>query len=132
MPPRASSMPQPWPAVSPDHTNDTERRSFGAVRKRPICGSLMIVGEGEILEPDAIEDVLSGRQVLDQRLGGEIAFRQRIDSDRAADALEAVGGRGLDQHARRPVGARPDHAGIGRDVARLNAVGDDAAGRPRG
>jgi hypothetical protein len=45
MPPRASSMPQPWPAVSPDHTNDTERRSFGAVRKRPTFGSLVIIGK---------------------------------------------------------------------------------------
>ena len=44
MPPRASSMPQPWPAVSPDQTNEIERRSLGAVRKRPICGSLMTVG----------------------------------------------------------------------------------------
>jgi hypothetical protein len=39
IPPRASSMPQP-PAVSPDHTNETLRRSLGAVRKRPICGAL--------------------------------------------------------------------------------------------
>ena len=45
MPPRASSMPQPCPAVSPDQTNDTERRSAGAVRKRPTTGSLTIVGD---------------------------------------------------------------------------------------
>ena len=31
MPPRASSMPQPWPAVSPDQTKDTER---AVVRRR--------------------------------------------------------------------------------------------------
>src|SRR6516225_6211881 len=37
MPPRASSMPQPPPAVSPDHTNETARRSLGAVRKCPTC-----------------------------------------------------------------------------------------------
>ena len=109
MPPRASSMPQPWPAVSPDHTNETERRSAGAVRKRPTIGSPTIVGDGEILKADAVEDVLAGRQILDQRLGGEIAFRQRVDEDAAADGLEAVGGRDLDLHARRAVGARPDH-----------------------
>jgi hypothetical protein len=45
MPPRASSMPQPWPAVSPDHTNEIERRSPGAVRKRPVAGSPTIVGD---------------------------------------------------------------------------------------
>ena len=44
-PPRDSSMPQPCPAVSPDHANATERRSLGAVRKCPIAGSLKIVGD---------------------------------------------------------------------------------------
>jgi hypothetical protein len=45
MPPRASSMPQPWPAVSPDQTNEIERRSLGAVRKRPVIASPTMVGE---------------------------------------------------------------------------------------
>jgi hypothetical protein len=47
MPPRASSMPQPWPAVSPDHTNEIERRSPGAVRKRPVTLSPTMVGEAQ-------------------------------------------------------------------------------------
>jgi hypothetical protein len=80
---------------------------------------------GVVLETDAVEDVLPGRQAFEERLGGEVGFRQRVDMDRAADGLEAVGGGDLDQHARGPVGARPDHAGIDRDVARLDAVGDD-------
>ena len=45
MPPRDSSMPQPCPAVSPDHTKLMERLSLGAVRKRPTLGSPEIVGE---------------------------------------------------------------------------------------
>jgi hypothetical protein len=45
MPPRASSIPQPPPAVSPDHTNETVRRSLGAVRKRPTCGAPSTVGK---------------------------------------------------------------------------------------
>ena len=80
---------------------------------------------GQILEADAIEDVLPGRQALDQRLGGEIGLRQRIDEHGAVDGLEAVGGRNLDQHARRPVGARPDHGGVVGDVAGLDAMGDE-------
>ena len=60
-----------------------------------------------ILKPDAIEYVLPGRQTLGQRLSGEIGLRQRIDEDRAANVLEAVGGSDLDQHARRPVRTRP-------------------------
>jgi hypothetical protein len=54
---------------------------------------------GMILEPDAIEHILAGRQPIDQRLGGEIGLRQCVDGDGAADDLEAVGGRHLDQHA---------------------------------
>ena len=79
---------------------------------------------GQILEAEAIEDVLVRRQVLDQRLCGEIGFRQRVDEHRAPDVAEAVGGRDLDQHARGTVSARPDHAGIDRHVARLHAVSD--------
>jgi len=44
MPPRASSMPHPWPAVSPDQTKEMSRAWAGAVRKWPICVSLKIVG----------------------------------------------------------------------------------------
>jgi hypothetical protein len=78
-----------------------------------------------VLEADAIEDVLPGPQAFDQRLGGEVGLGQRIDVDRAANGLEAVGGRDLDQHARGAVGAGPDNARIDRHVARLDAVGDD-------
>jgi hypothetical protein len=65
---------------------------------------------GQILEADAIADVGARRQVLDQRLGGEVAFRQRIDGGSGEDVAEAVGRRHLDQHAGRPVGARPHDA----------------------
>ena len=88
MPPRVSSMPQPCPAVSPDHTNETERRWFGAVRKCPTCGSLDDRRRSQILKADAIEDVLTGRKILEQHLGGEIALRQRVDRDRVADVAK--------------------------------------------
>src|SRR5262249_29838141 len=74
--------------------------------------------------PDTIEDVLPGRQALDQRLGGEVGFRQRIDVDGVADGLEAVGRRHLDQHACGSIRASPNDAGIDRYVARLDAVRD--------
>jgi hypothetical protein len=45
MPPCEVSMPQPWPAVSPDHTNEIERLLEGAVRKRPTVGSPISVGD---------------------------------------------------------------------------------------
>ena len=102
--------------MSPDQRNEIERRSCGAVRKRPI-GRLAEHGRGEILKADAVEDILARRQVFDQRLGGEIGFRQRVDEDRALNVAEAVGRCDLDQHARRPVGARPDYAGIDGHIA---------------
>ncbi len=101
MPPRASSMPQPWPAVSPDHTKLIERLSLGAVRKRPTCGSPTTVADDRSWEAHAVEHILSGRETVDQDLGCEIAFRQRIDERAAVDVLEAVGGGKLHQHARR-------------------------------
>jgi hypothetical protein len=78
-----------------------------------------------ILEANAIEQLLPGRQPVEQRLGGEVGLRQRVDKGGVADGLEAVGGRDLDMHARGPVGARPDDGGIGRHVARLDAMRDE-------
>jgi hypothetical protein len=49
---------------------------------------------------------------LDQDLGGEIGFGQRIDENRTVDDFETVRGRDLGQHARGAVGARPDYGGI--------------------
>ena len=60
-------MPQPWPEVSPDQTNDTERRSPGAVRKCPPCASLCD-RRGEVFEPHAVENILPGRQTFEQHL----------------------------------------------------------------
>jgi hypothetical protein len=82
------------------------------------------VGVGEVAEADAVEDVLAGRQVLQQHLGGEITLRQRGDRRQGAGILELLGGRHLDQHLGGPVGARPDHAAVAAGVARLHAVGD--------
>jgi hypothetical protein len=82
---------------------------------------------GQILEADTIEDVLARRQPLDQGIGGKIGFGQRVDEHGAVDGLEAVGGRNLSQHARRPIGARPDHGGVVGDVAGLDAVSNERA-----
>jgi hypothetical protein len=60
----------------------------------------------------------------DQRLGCEIAFRQSIHETLVPDVLEAVGGRRLDQEARGAIRARPYHARVGRNIARLYAVRD--------
>ena len=93
------------------------------MRKRPTTGSLDDVGMREVAEADAIEDVLSGGQVFQQHLGGEVALGQCRDRRQRPGIGEGLGGRNLDHHLRRPVGARPDHAAIGADVAGLHAMG---------
>ena len=85
----------------------------------------------EILEADAVEDVLAGRQTFEQQLGGQVAVRQRIHECALPHVLEAVRRRNLDPHPRRAVGPRPDHAGVDRHVAGLHAMRDQRpVGRP--
>ena len=83
------------------------------------------VGMREVAEADAIEDVLPGGQVFQQHFGGEVAFGQRRDRRQRPRIGEGLGGRDLDHHLRRPVGARPHHAAIGADVAGLHAMGNE-------
>jgi hypothetical protein len=105
MPPSSGLMPQPCPA--------TGRRSAEAAGD----GFAGNAGMGEIAELDAIEDVLPCGQVLDQHLGGEIAFRQRVDRRQCPDVLEGIGGGDFNQHLRRTVRTRPHHAAARVDVA---------------
>ena len=93
MPPRDSSMPQPWPAVSP--TRRTRARAVGRRAEAADDGFAHDGRRREILKSHAIEDVLPGRQVLDQGLRGQVSFGQRIDKV-SPDALEAVGRGDLD------------------------------------
>ncbi|MFK4511613.1 hypothetical protein ABIF81_006791 [Bradyrhizobium daqingense] len=79
----------------------------------------------EIAEANAVKDVLAGGQMFNQHLRGEVALGQRRDRRQCAGIPERISRRDLDQHLRRPVGARPHHAAAGGDVARLHAVGDN-------
>ena len=81
-------------------------------------------GRGMVLERDAVEDILPTRQAFNQGLGGEVGFRQRVDIDGIADGLEAFRGGDLDQHTGCTIGARPDNAGIDRNVTGLDSVRD--------
>jgi hypothetical protein len=64
--------------VSPDHTNEIERRSSEAVRKRPDDRLADSLRRPQILEPQPVENVLPGWQILNQYFGGKIRFRQGI------------------------------------------------------
>jgi hypothetical protein len=78
----------------------------------------------DVFEPNAIEDILTGRQIVERELGREVAIGQRIGGCGAENGLETFNGRGFDAHARRPVGARPHHCRAGIDIAGLDAAQD--------
>ena len=125
MPPRASSIPQPWPAWSPDPA----KRDRTAVARRGTKAAHHRLADArrscEIPKSDAVEDILAGRELFEQQLGREIAVRQSIHKGAVAHSLEVVGGGDLDLHPSRPIATCPDHPGIDAHVARLQAVGDE-------
>ncbi|MGY3645665.1 hypothetical protein ACVWW2_000956 [Bradyrhizobium sp. LM4.3] len=123
MPPSSGLMPQPCPATSPPQTKLTSRRSAGAVRQAAGHRLALHRGVRKVAEADAIKDVLPARQVFDQHLCGEVALGQRRDRRQRAGIPERLRRRHLDQHLRGTVGARPDHATVDGDVARLHAMG---------
>ena len=120
-------MPQPWPAVSPDQAKRMSRLEAGAVRKRPTIGSDSGVDVGEVGGRHAIEDVLVGGEVGEQPLDRVVAGRRGIERRQARGIGEILGRRDLEHDARRAVGARPDHAAGGIDIARLDAMGEGGA-----
>ena len=118
------------PALPGGICRPNERDRASVARRRAEAADHWLAGNGgrrEVLEADAVENVLPCGQSFDQCLCREIGFGQRVDENRAVDDLEAVGRRDLGQHAGRTIGARPDHGGIDRDVAGLDAVGDERA-----
>src|SRR6185312_8993062 len=78
------------------------------------------VAEIEVAYP--VEHGLAGRDAAQADLRGVVGG---LDRQRSLDALgvgEAFGGGVFDDHAGRPVGATPDDAAVGLQVARLHAL----------
>ena len=128
-----SSMPQPWPAVSPDQAKRTVRAvEAGAVRKRPTIGSETRLMSVEIGRGQAVKDVLVGRQILDQP---HLTAKSLPGSASSGDEREPASAKALGRRNTRPSpapGGRPASRScrrLGVDIARLHAVRED---RPRG
>ena len=79
----------------------------------------------EVAKPDTVENLLPGRQVLQQHFRGEIALGQRGDRRQHPCVGKGLRGGDFDQHLRGAVGARPYHAAIGADVTGLHAGSND-------
>ena len=105
--------------ATPDETDVTPIGWRGA--EAPDHRLALDAGMREVAKPDAVEDLLPGRQVLQQHFRGEVAFGQRRDRRQRPGVGKGFRRRDLDQHLRRTVGARPYHAAIGADVAGLHA-----------
>ncbi len=73
------------PALAHGVARPQERDRAPFLRRRAEMADLRLAeyGRRQILKAQAIEDVLVRRQVFEQRLGGEIGFRQRVDEYRA-------------------------------------------------
>ncbi len=76
----------------------------------------------EVLRREAVEDVLSRRQVREQALHRKVSLWQRVDRVDRAGVGKALRRRDLRPDPCGTVGAGPDHAGRRVDVARLHAV----------
>ncbi len=78
----------------------------------------------QVLEADAVEDVLAGRQAVEVDLGSEVARLVGNGTQETARSAERLGGSDLDHHATGSIGAGPHHRAGGGHVAALHTVGD--------
>ncbi len=122
--PRSASMPQALTGgvVRPDELHVALGGGRGAEmadhrRRRRVD----VVQVGEY---NAVENVLIGRQILDELLGGEVAFGQCVQRRQTAGIGEILAGGDFEHRLGGTVGTRPHHARIGGDVARLRVVAD--------
>jgi hypothetical protein len=67
---------------------------------------------------------LSGRQIVDLKLGGEIALWQRVDESAAHYVFEAIRSRDFELHPRGAIGSGPHDARVDIDIAGLQTMGD--------
>jgi hypothetical protein len=104
--------------------NDTSRRLRGAVVNEPTAGSERALWPVEILERHAVEDLLAGREVVDEDLAREVVVGAEDRPAQRPRVVEARRRGDLDQHPAGAVGARPHDPGVGGDVAALDAVGE--------
>ena len=68
MPPRDGSIPQPWPAVSPDQTNDIELFICWRGPEMTGLGFTRYPGFTDVFKPHPVENILPGRKTFEQQL----------------------------------------------------------------
>ena len=116
------------PALARGVARPHERNRASISRRSPKASDTRLtdsLGRPQILESQPIENVLSGRQVFDQRLSGKIRLGQRVGERGVTNLFEAVCRGRFNQHASGPVRTSPHHARIDRHIAGLHAVRDD-------
>ncbi len=100
---------------------------FPRARRSAEMSDLRLAGDAALVQRfklHAVENIPSGRQAIEQQFCGEIGAGQCVGRCPAKHGLEILVGRAFHPHPRRPVRPRPDHCGVGRDVARLNSGGN--------
>jgi len=124
-------MPQPCPASSPDHAKVMVRGPLGAVQAagRRRAPGLEI---GQVLEQDAVVNVLPGGQAGEVHPRGEVGLGERGRADDAPGVPERVRRGVLHDESRGAIGLAPDDGPIRGHVSALHATGDAGAQPVRG
>ena len=104
-------MPQPWPATSPPQANETPPRPRAGCGSEPATGSARWPpAVAAVLEADAVEDRAGpgGRPGRSTRAVKSVSAGAAGPTTRARRRAKRSVRRVLDDHARGPVGLRPD------------------------
>jgi hypothetical protein len=112
------------PALAGGVGRPRERHIVQPLRRRQkaaLRGHARIARAGEIFEPHAVENALSGRQLGEIDAPRKSARLARGGSHHPACTLERPGGRIFDDHARRAIGAAPEDCAVARDITARNA-----------
>jgi hypothetical protein len=96
----------------------------GRRAESPGRGCAQHLGIGEVLEQNAVEDVLPGGQSAEVHPRGEIGFGQRGGPDDPPDVSECFRRGVLDDEPRGTVGPAPDDGSVAGDVIALDPAGD--------
>ena len=111
--------------AGPDEADGAPVKRCGAEPADDRLGDAVAVVE--IGRGEAVEDVLIGQQIVEHAFDRKIAAGQCVNRRQPNRRRKTLGRRIFDRNARRAVGPRPDHAGLGIDITRLDAMRE---GRP--
>ena len=132
MPPREVSMPQPCPQVSADHASRTRQPGAWRGAELPHLRRADDARVGDVLEADAVEDVLACRQITDDRTRSEPGLRRGDRACHPSSVGERLRRRVFDGDSGRAIDMRPHHRLAWRGISCRDTVVDARPNTIRG